>query len=64
MMAVGLDVFITAIKSMFQASEQAPDLTSVWTGLFCAVVMYVVYRYNKNLAQKIKKSSRYGCSKR
>jgi cation diffusion facilitator family transporter len=54
MMVVGLDVFITAIKSMFQVNEQAPDLTSVWTGIFCAAVMYVVYRYNKNLAQKVK----------
>lgn len=54
MMAVGIQVLITAIVSVFQRNHQVPDLISVWTGLFCAVVMYLVYRYNKNLALKIK----------
>ncbi|GGH20401.1 cation diffusion facilitator family transporter [Paenibacillus segetis] len=54
MMAVGIQVLITAIFSVFKGSKQAPDMISVWTGLLCAVVMYFVYRYNKNLASKIK----------
>ncbi|OPH61401.1 transporter [Paenibacillus ferrarius] len=53
MMAVGLQVLVEACISMFQGREQAPDLMSAWAGVFCAVVMYAVYRYNKNLALKI-----------
>ncbi len=54
MMAVGIQVLITAVISVFQRNQQVPDLISVWTGLFCAMVMYFVYRYNKSLAIKIK----------
>ncbi|OAS13488.1 cation diffusion facilitator family transporter [Paenibacillus oryzisoli] len=53
MMAVGLEVLFTAIMSIFRTNEQSPDLISVWTGLFCAVIMFLVYRYNRNLAKKI-----------
>lgn len=53
MMAVGLQVLVGAAISMFQGREQAPDLISAWAGVFCAAVMYVVYRYNKNVALKI-----------
>ncbi|SET09467.1 cation diffusion facilitator family transporter [Paenibacillus sp. NFR01] len=54
MMAVGLEVLVAAVSSVFKGRAQSPDLISVWTGLFCAVVMYFVYRYNKNLAAKIR----------
>ncbi|ACT03137.1 cation diffusion facilitator family transporter [Paenibacillus sp. JDR-2] len=54
MMAVGIEVLINAVSSVFRGSEQSPDFIAVWTGLFCAAVMYVVYRYNINLARKIK----------
>lgn len=54
MMAVGLEVLVAAVSSVFKGREQSPDMISVWTGLFCAVVMYFVYRYNKNLAAKIR----------
>ncbi|WNS44002.1 cation diffusion facilitator family transporter [Paenibacillus sp. MMS20-IR301] len=54
MMAVGLQVLITAVFSVFKRHGESPDLISVWTGLFCAAVMYFVYRYNKQLALKIK----------
>jgi cation diffusion facilitator family transporter len=54
MMAVGLEVLINAVTTVFRGSEQSPDLISIWTGLFCAVVMYFVYRYNKSLANRTK----------
>lgn len=54
MMAVGLQVLITAVASVFKGRGEAPDLISVWTGLFCAIVMYFVYRYNKRLALAIR----------
>lgn len=52
MMAVGLQVLLDGILSMFQRNEVAPDIIAAWTGLFCAAVMFFVYRYNKNLATK------------
>ncbi|MGG4129143.1 cation diffusion facilitator family transporter [Paenibacillus illinoisensis] len=54
MMAVGLQVLIEAIGSVFQGENESPDLIAAYTGIFCAVVMYLVYRYNKRLATKIK----------
>jgi len=54
MMAVGLQVLYEAIHSIFQGREESPDLIAAWTGAFCAVVIYFVYRYNKKLANKIK----------
>ncbi|BCG59245.1 cation diffusion facilitator family transporter [Paenibacillus sp. URB8-2] len=53
MMAVGLQVLYEAVVSMFHGKEQSPDLISAWAGIFCAIVMYCVYRYNKKLALKI-----------
>lgn len=53
MMAVGIQVLIGAISSMFEGKHETPDLISAWTGVFCAIVMYFVYRYNKNLGKQI-----------
>ncbi|MCZ1269335.1 MULTISPECIES: cation diffusion facilitator family transporter [Paenibacillus] len=54
MMAVGLQVLYEAITSVFQGKSESPDIIAAWTGIFCAAVMYLVYRYNKRLALKIK----------
>ncbi len=53
MMAVGLQVLYKAGQSVLDFKAQAPDATAAWTALFCAGVIYLVYRYNRNLAQKI-----------
>ena len=57
MMAVGIQVFFTAISSVFRGEHTSPDLIAAWTGIFCAIVMYGVYRYNKRLAYKINSQS-------
>lgn len=57
MAAVGLQVLIDAITSIFQEEKLAPDITAAYVGVFSAFVMYCVYRYNKKLALKIKSSS-------
>lgn len=57
MMAVGLRVAFTAISNVFYGIKQTPDLIAAWTGLFCAFVMYFVYRYNKKLATEINSQS-------
>lgn len=57
MVAVGLQVLYTAALSVFDHTTEAPDQIAAWTGLFCAAVMYGVYRYNRRLAQKITSQS-------
>ncbi|WP_090764929.1 cation diffusion facilitator family transporter [Bacillus sp. OK048] len=57
MMAVGLKVTYEAIISIFYTQNETPDVMSAWTGLFCAFVMYFVYRYNKKLATEINSQS-------
>lgn len=53
MMAVGLQVLYGAVLSVFEGKQESPDMISAWTGLFCAAVMYLVYRYNKRLGEKL-----------
>lgn len=53
MAVVGIQVLYTAILSIFDGRQESPDLLSAWTGIFSAVAMYFVYRYNRNLGRKI-----------
>jgi cation diffusion facilitator family transporter len=57
MMVVGIQVTYHAISSVFYKVDKSPDLISAWTGLFCALVMFFVYRYNKKLAREINSQS-------
>lgn len=57
MILVGLEVLYSAVTSIFEGGNEAPDLIAAWTGLFAALVMYLVYRYNRKLALKIKSHS-------
>lgn len=57
MMAVGIQVLYAGIISVFTGKDTSPDLIAAWTGIFCAIVMYGVYRYNKRLANKINSQS-------
>ncbi|KOP79947.1 transporter [Bacillus sp. FJAT-21945] len=53
MAAVGLEVLIDAITSMFQGEKETPDIMAAYVGIFSALAMYVVYLYNKRLANQI-----------
>lgn len=57
MILVGLEVLYSAVTSIFDGVSEAPDLAAAWTGLFSALAMYFVYRYNRKLALKIKSHS-------
>ncbi|MEG9295634.1 cation diffusion facilitator family transporter [Mangrovibacillus sp. Mu-81] len=57
MAVVGFQVLAGAISSLFDGPRHPPDMISAWTGMFSALVMYLVYRYNKKLALKIKSQS-------
>lgn len=54
---VGIEVLIGAIKSLFEGRTGAPDLISMWVGVFSAIVMFFVYRYNMSLGKKINSSA-------
>ncbi|WP_077212215.1 cation diffusion facilitator family transporter [Bacillus dakarensis] len=57
MIAVGLQVSYSAVVNVFRGGQSSPDMIAAWTGIFCAIVMYGVYRYNKSLACKINSQS-------
>ncbi|WP_102273887.1 cation diffusion facilitator family transporter [Cytobacillus massiliigabonensis] len=51
--AVGLEVLIDAITSIFQGEKETPDMMAAYAGIFSALAMYIVYLYNKRLANQI-----------
>jgi len=57
MAVVGIQVLIDVITSLFNGQKEAPDIIAAYVGVFSALVMYFVYRYNKKLAVRINSSS-------
>ena len=57
MIYVGIEVLITAGKNFLNPVEENPDVLTIIVALFSAVVMYLVYRYNIALANRIKSSA-------
>ncbi|MFJ7933328.1 cation diffusion facilitator family transporter [Sporosarcina sp. NPDC096371] len=53
MLAVGIQVLNDAVSSMFQGGKETPNILAAYVGVFSAIVMYFVYRYNKKLANQI-----------
>lgn len=53
MFAVGIQVLIDGVVSLFEGGSNSPNHIAGYFGIFSALVMYTVYRYNKNLASKI-----------
>lgn len=53
MATVGIQVLITAVKSIFDGEPTTPNLISAWVALFAAACMGAVYVYNSRLARKI-----------
>ncbi|MGE7931617.1 cation diffusion facilitator family transporter [Viridibacillus arvi] len=53
MLAVGIQVLSDAISSMFHGEKETPNILAAYVGVFSAIVMYFVYRYNKKLANQI-----------
>jgi len=57
MVAVGIQVLVDAITSMLEGGKESPDIIAAYVGIFSALVMYFVYRYNKRLATEINSQS-------
>lgn len=52
MVAVGLEVLVDAVSKLIKGEVQSPSLLAAVAAALAAVVMYMVYRYNKRLAEK------------
>lgn len=57
MFAVGLQVLINSLKSLWEPADTTPSLLTAYVALGSAAVMYVVYRYNLALAKKIRSTA-------
>lgn len=53
MIAVGADVLYRAIIDTLYFEHKAPDLISAYTAIACSIIIYFVYRYNKQMALKV-----------
>lgn len=53
MATVGIQVLITAVKSILAAEHTTPNMITAWIALFSAVCMGGVYLYNSRLARRI-----------
>jgi cation diffusion facilitator family transporter len=53
MATVGIQVLISAVKSLFSPTSHIPNLITAWVALFAAACMFGVYMYNRKLALRI-----------
>lgn len=53
MIVVGIQVLYDAVSSIFQGGQEPPHIGAAYVGIFSAIVMYFVYRYNKKIANRI-----------
>lgn len=63
MLAVGLEVLISAVKHLFAPERNSPDLIAGYVGLFSSIVLMAIYMYNNKLAKKQKSKSLQAASK-
>lgn len=57
MAAMGIQIIYEAGLDILISQNTHPDFLTAWTALFCAAVMYFVYRYNQKLAQTLSSSA-------
>lgn len=63
MATVGIQVLISAVKSLFAADHQTPNLIAAWVAIFSAIAMAGVYLYNSRLARKINNQALHAAAK-
>ena len=57
MTAVGVQIIMNAGRSFLSSNYSQPDMLTSWTALFGALVLLMVFFYNRNLAKKLNSSS-------
>lgn len=60
--SVGLQVVISSFQLFFNPILSKPDLFTAFVGLFSAVVMFLVYKFNKNLSKQIGSKALYSAA--
>ncbi|MFD2115413.1 cation diffusion facilitator family transporter [Paenibacillus yanchengensis] len=63
MVSVGIQVIVTAVKSIFDPVQQTPSLLAALVALLSAICMVFVYRYNNNLAKKLGSQALHAAAK-
>ncbi|MFD0961451.1 cation diffusion facilitator family transporter [Paenibacillus chungangensis] len=63
MATVGVQVLISAGKSLMEGSQHTPDMITAWIALLSAAGMGGVYLYNSRLARRINNSALMAASK-
>lgn len=63
MFAVGFQVLISALKSLITHNVEQPEPIAAVVGIISAIVMYLVYLFNKQLGEKYNSSSLIAVSK-
>lgn len=51
MITVGIQVIIQSIRILYVGDYHTPELLAAWVSLVAALIMYIVYRYNRKLAK-------------
>ncbi|AND84714.1 cation diffusion facilitator family transporter [Clostridium tyrobutyricum] len=63
MIAAGLNVLYNAIYAIIFYKSNSQDIISIVVGIICTVTIYIVYRYNKNVAIRINSSALMAAAK-
>ncbi|SKA06711.1 cation diffusion facilitator family transporter [Pilibacter termitis] len=53
MLMVGLEVFVTAVEKIVNKTYEKPDPLAACVGIFSAIIMLGVYKYNAKLAKEV-----------
>jgi cation diffusion facilitator family transporter len=53
MFGIGIQVVAQSVSHFFNGTIVAPSMTAAWTAAICSVIMFIVYRVNRMLAQRI-----------
>lgn len=64
MLLVGIEVLYSSIRSFMDKETGSPDINAAIVGIFSAILMYIVYYFNKKLAEKVKSPGLLAAAKR
>lgn len=63
MLAVGLQVLWSSIRTILLGETQSPDMIAAVVGIISAILMYGMYYYNKRLSARVKSSALLAAAK-
>ncbi|MDA7026817.1 cation diffusion facilitator family transporter [Bacillus sp. CLL-7-23] len=62
MMVVGLEVLYRSGEMFFHPRVTTPDMIAAWTAAGSAIIMFIVFMYNKRLAKKVNSHALYAAA--